>query len=68
MILYFFQLLTCSVVPVLLTFIVTGSANNQTFVSNYILKHGENLTPESCTRPGSHILCVLLTVILGFNF
>lgn len=66
--LYFFQLFTCSVAAVLLAFIVMGSTNNQTFVSNYILKHGENLTPESCIKPGSHTLCILLTVVLGFNF
>lgn len=68
MILYFFQLFTCFVTAVLLTFIVMGSANNQTFISNYILKHGENLAPESCIKAGSHTLCILLTVVLGFNF
>lgn len=46
--LYFFQLFAYSVATVLLHFIVMGSTNNQTFISNYILKHGENLTPESC--------------------
>lgn len=68
MILYFFQLVTYSLATVLLTFIVMGSAHNQTFISNYILKHGENLTPESCIKTGSHTLCIQLTVALGFNF